>query len=105
MPATRRNRMRSSKTMRGGKKEKKNLNAEAKHFKVDRFIHGSLKDIGKAADLMSGVFQAYGLAYYKDFGLAPAKKKAQKIFDDLEKLEGLVKKSKYYNKDASSSPM
>ena len=100
MPATRRNKMRSSKTMRGGKKMG---NAEAKELKVSKFIYGSLKQIGEAADIWSGVFGAYNPTYYKDFGLAPAKKKAEKIFDDIEKLEELIKKNKYYDRYATSS--
>lgn len=100
MPATRRKKMRSSKTMRGGKKMG---NAEAKELKVSKFIYGSLKQIGKITDEMSGVFMAYNPTFYKDFGLAPAKKKAAKIFDDLEKLEELVKKNKYYDRYATSS--
>ena len=71
MPATRRNRMRSSKTMlAGGKKQ----NDEAKELKVPKFIHYSLKQIGEATDTMSGVFGAYNPTFYKDFGLGPAKK-------------------------------
>jgi hypothetical protein len=54
---------------------------------------------------MSGVFGAFNPTFYKDFGLAPAKKKAAKIFDDLEKLEELVKNNKYYDRYATSSPM
>lgn len=100
MPATRRNRMRSSKTMRGGKKMG---NAAAKELKVPKFIHYSLKQIGEATDTMSGVFGAYNPTYYKDFGLAPAKKLSAKIFDDLEKLETLVKKNKYYDRNVTSS--
>lgn len=99
MPATRRNRTRSTKTMRAG--AKKLSNAEAKE--VSKFIYGSLKQIGRAADEMSGVFGAYNPTYYKNQGLAPAKKKATKIFDDLEKLEELVKKNKYYDRYATSS--
>ena len=99
MPATRNNRSRSSKTMRAG--TRKMSNDEVK--KVSKFIYGSLKQIGAAADTMSGVFQAYNPSYYKDMGLAPAKKKAAKIFDDLEKLEELVKKNKYYDRYATSS--
>lgn len=101
MPATRRNNMRSRKTMRAG--AKKMGNAEAKELKVSKFIHGSLKQIGEATDTMAGVFGAYPIDYYKDFGLLPAKKKAAKIFDDLEKLEQLVKKNKYYDRYATSS--
>jgi hypothetical protein len=102
MPATRRNRMPMSKTMRGGKKMG---NAEAKELKVPEYVQGSLKQIGKAVDIISEVFQAYNPTYYKDFGLAPAKKLASKIYIDLEKLEKLVKKNKYYDRNATSSPM
>jgi len=101
MPATRRNNKRSAKTMRAG--AKKMGNAEAKELKVSKFIYHSLKQIGKATDEMAGVFGAYNPTYYKDFGLAPAKKKAAKIFDDLEKLEQLVKKNKYYDLYARTS--
>ncbi len=101
MPATRNNRMRMSKTMRAG--GKKMSNAQAKE--ISKFIHGSLKQIGEATDTMSAVFGAYNQTYYKSVGLAPAKKLATKIFDEMEKLESLVKKNKYYDRNATSSPM
>jgi len=87
------------------RKAKKNTNAAAAaELKVSKFLKGTLKQIGDAADTMSGVFGAYNPSYYKSFGLVAAKKKAAKIFDDLEKLEELVKKNKYYDKYATSSP-
>lgn len=103
MPATRRQQKRSKKTMRAGAKPKRNVNADAAALKVTRFIDGSLKQIGKATDEMAAVFGAYNPSYYKSFGLAPAKKKAAKIFDDLEKLEELVKKNKYYDRNYYNS--
>jgi hypothetical protein len=54
---------------------------------------------------MAAVFGAYNISYYKRFGLLPAKKKTAKIFDDLEKLEEMIKKNKYYDRYATSSSM
>lgn len=102
MPATRRNKARSSKTMRAGANKN---NAAAQELEVPKFIHHSLKQIGKATDEMAAVFGAYNISYYKRFGLLQAKKKTAKIFNDLEKLEEMVKKNKYYDRYATSSSM
>ena len=104
MPTTRRiKRSRSAKTMRAG--GKKFTNANAAELKVPKYIKQSLNDIGEAAVKMASVFQSYHIDYYKGFGLLPARKKASKIFSDLEKLEEMIKKNKYYDKNVSSSPM
>ncbi len=85
------------------RKAKKNA-AAANELKVAKFLKATLKQIGEATDNMSGVFGAYNQNYYKLFGLSAAKKKAEKIFDELEKLEEMVKNNKYYDRNATSSP-
>ena len=90
--------------MRAGAK-KKLTNANAAELKVPKYIHGTLKQIGKVTDEMAGVLNGtYHDDYYKDFGLGPAKKLAAKIFDELEKLENMVKANKFYDRNATSSP-
>jgi len=89
--------------MRAGGKKNNNV-AAAAELKVPRFINYNLKLVGNASDEMAGVFQGtYNIEYYKRFGLMPVRKKAEKIFKDLEKLEEAIKKTKYYDKDATSS--
>ena len=90
--------------MRAGAKKFSNSNAT--ELKVPKYIHYTLKQIGKVTDEMASVLNGtYHNDYYKGFGLGPAKKKAAKIFDDLEKLENMVKANKYYDRNATSSPM
>jgi hypothetical protein len=82
---------------------KKLTNADAAELKIPKYVKYTLKQVEDASTSMAGVLQKYSIDYYKDFGLLPARKKATKIFDDLEKLETMIKKNKYYSKNTSSS--
>ena len=97
MPATRRHQRRSKRTMRAG--AKKNTNAGAKELRVARYIDWNLTEIDTALDTMMHVFQGYNKSYFKDYGLAAVKKKTDKIFNDLDKIPDLIKKTKYYDRN------
>lgn len=90
MPATRRNRMRSVRTMRAGAAN----NSAAAYGK---FIKNNLKMLVKGMDELMPMFGGTNPDFIKKAGLGPAQKKFTKIFDDLDKVEQMLKNNKYYN--------
>ena len=92
MPATRRQRSRSVKTMRAGAAK---ANSMAGHY--TKFITHNLKQLDKAADALAPVFGGTNPDFIKKAGLAPAQKKVAKLFTELEKVENMLRDNKYYD--------
>jgi hypothetical protein len=93
MPATRRQRMRSVKTMRAGA-----TNASSGYGK---FIKNNLKMLDKGMDELMPMFSGTNPDYIKKSGCGPAQKKITKIFEDLDKVEQMLKSNKYYDRNNS----
>ena len=88
MPATRRNRMCSVKTMRAG---------AANAAGYGKFIKNNLKMLDKGLDELMPMFSGTNPDYIKKAGLGPAQKKFTKAFEDLDKVEKMLKSNKYYD--------
>ena len=84
---------RKSKTQKVDKKAER-----AKKEHVPQFINSSVDSLEAAADALSGAYQAYNDAYYKEFGLTAAKKASDKAFALVEKAIELCKQNKFYDK-------
>ena len=86
--------MRSVKTMRAGAANK-NAAGYAK------FINSNLNMLNKGMDELMPMFGFTNPDYIKKSGCGPAQKKFTKIFDDLDKVEKMLKNNKYYNRNNS----
>lgn len=86
--------MRSVKTMRAGAANK-NASGYAK------FIKNNLKMLDKGMDELMPMFSGTNPDYIKKSGCGPAQKKFTKIFEDLDKVEQMLKSNKYYDRNNS----
>jgi hypothetical protein len=80
------------------KVDKKAERAKAQH--VPQFINSGVDSLEAGADALSGAYQAYGDAYYKEFGLTAVKKATDKAFALVEKAIEMSKNNKFYDKHA-----
>jgi hypothetical protein len=83
--------MRSVRTMRAGAANK---NADD----YGKFIKNNLKMLDKGMDELMPMFGGTNPGYIKKAGLGSAQKKLTKIFEDLDKVENMLKRNKYYNR-------
>ena len=86
--------MRSVRTMRAGAGAGSNNKNAAGYSK---FIKTNLKMLDKGMDELMPMFGGTNPDYIKKAGLEPAQKKFIKIFDDLVKVEKMLKTNKYYD--------
>lgn len=83
------------------RKTKKNLRLEtAKELHVPQYINSCLESLETAGNRLAEVYQAYGPAYYKAYGLTAAHKAAAKAFELVEKAEKLTRANEFYDPDA-----
>lgn len=75
---------------------KNRVKQEAKDYNVTKYISKNLKHINKIGDEISDVLVGYNSDYFKKFKLTKAKTLAEKIMEDIFKLEGMLKENEYY---------